>query len=150
MLGFVLEHNVAMIIPLTDYQTVIAEQQYWSMNGLVSFMPFHSWIAEMLVCVRIHRRNPTAVRYRCAQHCDSENEHSIVTAVVAHVTTVCWDNDVYISVTVMATDSAVTALSVATNFTVMCTSLPRCCEHRFTVLSVPPLSQCCQLSPLSH
>ena len=29
----------------------------------------------------LHRRNPTAVRYRCAQRCDSENEHSIATAV---------------------------------------------------------------------
>ena len=27
-----------------------------------------------------HRRNPTAVRHRCAQRCDSENEHSAVTA----------------------------------------------------------------------
>ena len=28
------------------------------------------------------RRNPTAVRHRCAQRCDSENEHSAVTAMV--------------------------------------------------------------------
>ena len=35
----------------------------------------------------------------------------------------------HISVTVMATDSAVTVLSVATTFTVMCTLLSQC-EHR--------------------
>ena len=28
----------------------------------------------------VHRRNPTAVRHQCAQCCDSENEHSAVTA----------------------------------------------------------------------
>ena len=26
----------------------------------------------------VHRRNPTVVRNRCAQRCDSENEHSAV------------------------------------------------------------------------
>ena len=31
----------------------------------------------MLCCV--HRKNPTVVRHRCAQRCDSENEHSAVT-----------------------------------------------------------------------
>ena len=30
----------------------------------------------------LHRRNPTAVRHRCAQRCDSENEHSAVTVMV--------------------------------------------------------------------
>ena len=29
----------------------------------------------------LHRRNPTAIRHRCAQRCDSENEHSAVTAM---------------------------------------------------------------------
>ena len=31
---------------------------------------------------KLHRRNPTAVRHRCAQRCDSENEHSAVTVMV--------------------------------------------------------------------
>ena len=30
----------------------------------------------------LHRRNPTAVRHRCAQRGESENEHSPVTAMV--------------------------------------------------------------------
>ena len=30
----------------------------------------------------LHRGNPTAVRHRCAQCYDSENEHSAVTAMV--------------------------------------------------------------------
>ena len=29
---------------------------------------------------RLHRRSPTAVRHRCAQRCDNENEHSAATA----------------------------------------------------------------------
>ena len=69
----------------------------------------------------------------------------------------------HISVTAVATDNAVTTLSVATTFTVMCTLLLHECEHScqlslllqlsvvtaVTVLSVPPLSHCCQLSPMS-
>ena len=31
---------------------------------------------------RLHRRNPTAVRHRCAQRCDRENEHKAVAAMV--------------------------------------------------------------------
>ena len=30
----------------------------------------------------IYRRNPTAVRHRCSQRCDTENEHSAGTAMV--------------------------------------------------------------------
>ena len=33
----------------------------------------------------LHRKNPTSVRHQCAQCCDSENEHSVVTAVEATV-----------------------------------------------------------------
>ena len=32
------------------------------------------------IVVTLHRRSSTAVRHRCAQHCDSENEHSAVAA----------------------------------------------------------------------
>ena len=32
--------------------------------------------------VVLHGRNPTAVRHRCTQRCDSENEHSAVIAMV--------------------------------------------------------------------
>ena len=39
------------------------------------------------------------------------------------------NNDMHISVAVMETDSADTSLSVATTFTMMCTSLPHQCEH---------------------
>ena len=31
---------------------------------------------------RVHRGNPTVVRQRCAQRSDSENEHSVLTAMV--------------------------------------------------------------------
>ena len=34
------------------------------------------------VTIPLHRRNPTAVRQRCAQRCDSENEHGAVTVMV--------------------------------------------------------------------
>ena len=37
---------------------------------------------EPMAFVILQRRNPTAVRHRCAQRCDSENEHSAVTAMV--------------------------------------------------------------------
>ena len=33
----------------------------------------------------LHKRNPTAVRHLCAQRCDSENEHSVVTAALVTV-----------------------------------------------------------------
>ena len=62
-------------------------------------------------------RNLTAIRHRCTQRCDSENEHSVVTAKTSTAleeTVQCRGNDVHISVTAMATHSAVTALSVAT------------------------------------
>ena len=35
----------------------------------------------MVSDVAIHRRNPTAVRHRCAQRCDSECADSNVTAL---------------------------------------------------------------------
>ena len=47
----------------------------------------------------------------------------------------------HFSVTAVATDNAVTMLSVATTFTVMCTLLLHECEHR---CQLSPLSQCCQ------
>ena len=40
---------------------------------------------KKLVIFWVHRRNPTAVRHRCAQRYDSENENSVVTAVVETV-----------------------------------------------------------------
>ena len=43
------------------------------------------------VWFEIHSRNPTAVRHRCAQRCDSENDHSAVTAMVRIVMLQCWD-----------------------------------------------------------
>ena len=39
--------------------------------------------------VTLHRRNLTVVRHRCAQCCDSENEHSAVTAMVRIVMLQC-------------------------------------------------------------
>ena len=39
----------------------------------------------------LHRRDPTAVRHRCAQRCDSKNEHSAVTAMVWIVMLQRWD-----------------------------------------------------------
>ena len=70
----------------------------------------------------------------------SQNEHSVLsTAMVLIVmlqqwqwqwqrwdsigSDTCWDNDVHINVTVMATGSAVAALLDVTTFTVMCTPL---------------------------
>ena len=38
---------------------------------------------------KLHRRNPTAVGHRCAQRCDSENEHGVVTATVLIVMLQC-------------------------------------------------------------
>ena len=38
------------------------------------FVPFVILIAQ--TGTHVHRGNPTAVRHRCAQCCDSENEHS--------------------------------------------------------------------------
>ena len=39
----------------------------------------YSYLARVL---KLHRRNPTAVKRRCAQRCDSKNEHSALTAMV--------------------------------------------------------------------
>ena len=57
----------------------------------------------------IHWRNPTAVRHRCAQRCDSENEHST-------------DSDINVNI-------AVTALLVVTAVTLMCTVVLQCCHY---------------------
>ena len=38
----------------------------------------------------LHRRNPTAVKHRCAQRCESKNEHSSVTAMVRIVMLQHW------------------------------------------------------------
>ena len=64
----------------------------------------------------VHRRNPTAVRQRCAQRCDSDGADSNVTALTVTALGHQWllhrcDSDVYISVTAMATDTAVTAVT---------------------------------------
>ena len=46
--------------------------------------------AKLESCVSVHRRNPTVVRHRCAQLCDSrEDEHSAVTAMVRIVMLQC-------------------------------------------------------------
>ena len=116
---------------------------------------------KKLVQATVHRRNPTVVRHRYAQCCDCENEHSTVTAKVSTVLWHQWlwhqcDSDVYISVTVMATDTAVTAvttdsavsvvaadttvtaLSVVTAVTLVCTVVLQCCHcHRcYTTVSL--------------
>ena len=83
-------------------------------------------------------QSQTAV-HGCAQRCYGENEHSVVTARMvlspgansnvtaltgtAVVVTMQRKRCAQSSVMAMATDSAVTALSVATTFTVMFTSL---------------------------
>ena len=68
-----------------------------------------TWNPCLLVVTRsLHGRNPTAVRHRCAQRFNSENEHIVDTAVVVTVL----DNDVHISVTAMASDNAATAVTV--------------------------------------
>ena len=36
--------------------------------------------ADKVILFGLHRRNPTAVRHRCPQRSDSENEYSTVTA----------------------------------------------------------------------
>ena len=71
---------------------------------------------------RLHRRNPTAVRHRCAQRCDSENEHSVVIAMVLIVMRQRWNSSGSDSAEIMMC-TLVTALSVATTFTMMYTSL---------------------------
>ena len=66
----------------------------------------------------------------------------------------CWDNDVHISVTAMATDSAATVVSVVTTSTVVCTSLSQRCQ--LTLLSQH--CQChrchsavsCQVTAVTH
>ena len=45
---------------------------------------------EPMAFVILQRRNPTAVRHRCAQRCDNENEHSAVTAMVRIVMLQRW------------------------------------------------------------
>ena len=66
------------------------------------------------------------VRHQCAQCCDSENELSIVTAMVPIVMLQCWDIS-----TVSAT--TVTMLSLVTVVTLVCTVVlqhyhcRRCC-----------------------
>ena len=50
-----------------------------------------SYNSELHAMRSLHRRNPTAVRHRCAQRCDSANEHSAVTAMVRIVMLKRWD-----------------------------------------------------------
>ena len=74
----------------------------------------------------IHRRNPTAVRHRCAQRCDSDGADTNVTALTVTALGHQWlwhrcNSDVYISVTAMATDTAVTAMTTDTAVTAMFT-----------------------------
>ena len=38
-------------------------------------------VVVVVVVVIVHRRNPTAVRHRCAQRCDSDGVDSNVTAL---------------------------------------------------------------------
>ena len=71
----------------------------------------------------------------CVLRCNSENKHSAAAAKTSKALWQqwwwqCWDNDVHISVTAMTTDSAVTALLVATTFTLMWTSQSHQHEHR--------------------
>ena len=70
----------------------------------------------------VHRRNPTAVRQRCAQRCDSDGADSNVTALTVTALRHQWllhrcDSDVYISVTTMATDTAVTVVKTDSTVT---------------------------------
>ena len=49
--------------------------------------------AEMIatsINLGVHRRNPTVVRHRCAQRCNSENEHSAKTAMMLIVMLQHW------------------------------------------------------------
>ena len=55
-----------------------------------------------------HRRNPAAVRPRCAQRCDSDGADSNVTALTVTALRHQW---LYTDVTAMATDTAVTAVT---------------------------------------
>ena len=70
----------------------------------------------------VHRRNPTAVRQRCAQRCDSDGADSNVTALTVTALRHQWllhrcDSDVYISVRTMATDTAVTVVKTDSTVT---------------------------------
>ena len=98
-----------------------------------------------LYCSYTVLRNPTAVRHRCAQRCDSNSADTVMLQCwqwqrwdsgdnwLCCVSWHCCDSDVYISVTAMTADSAVTAmctlvwqhcqLSLHCTLTVMCTSL---------------------------
>ena len=83
----------------------------------------------------LHRRNPSAVRHWCAQHCDSENEHSAVTVIVWIVMLQSWQwqcFDVYTSVTAMTTDTAVTA--VATDSAVSAVAADTAVTAMFTLV----------------
>ena len=93
----------------------------------------------------LHRRNPTAVRHRCAerkraQRCGSKNEHSVVTAMLLIVMLQHRDSDSAKTTVVMTHDDnnddsaeitmCTLVLSVATIFTLMCTLLSHQCAHR--------------------
>ena len=66
-------------------------------------------MVELLRSFGLHRRSPTAVRHRCAQHCDSDGADSNITAL--RMTTLGHHSNVYISVTAMANDTTVTAVT---------------------------------------
>ena len=76
-----------------------------------------------------------------AQCCDSDGADSNVTALTVTALGHQWlwhrcDSDVYISVRVMATDTAVTAVKIDSAVTAMCTLVWQCCQ-------LPLLSKWC-------
>ena len=120
---------------------------------------FSVFVFKSLHFSSLHRRNATAVRHRCAQRCDSrrtraqrcgsENEYRVVTAVAVTVQK-RWQltelpllsqkcvHRCYTNVNI-----AVSALSVVTNVTLVCTVVaPLSVYIADTLMLLSSLSQC--------
>ena len=118
-------------------------------------LPCTGWIQQRLdtdVLSAVTVKTETALRQRKrAQPFGSDGADSYVTALTVTGLTAlkeqwkwqCEDNAVDFSLTAKVTDNAVTALYVATTFTVMCTSLPQYCQHRHSVVSVTAVTLVC-------
>ena len=101
----------------------------------------------MSVDSSIHRGNPTVVRHRCSQRCDSSGSDSAEITMYTLVwqrwqLTVLWQRCQLPLLSQWCTHRCHTNVNIA----VIALSV----NTAVTALPVPPLSQRCQLSPLSH
>ena len=61
-------------------KTTTTSKWQLTLAGLARVGSFVLSATNLKTAYEVHRRNPTAVRHRCAQRCDMKNEYSAVAA----------------------------------------------------------------------